>query len=220
MIDLARGRILSPTRLVFDYAAHGSVVSILKPLIGKSGWLELSKLTVESLETEERLIFTVVTDTGEVLDDELCQKLLLLPARVEGAAAAPPDLSSPRDREVARHLKEIEQRNIEFFDEEVLKLDHWAEDLKQGLEREIKEIDKQIREARRTASLAAALQDKLDAQRNIKVLESERNAKRRALFEAQDAIDDKRNALITSIEQQLKQRHDVGHIFMIRWLVV
>ncbi len=33
------------------------------------------------------------------------------------------------------------------------KLDRWSEDLKQGLEREIKEIDKQIREARKTAAL-------------------------------------------------------------------
>ena len=54
-------------------------------------------------------------------------------------------------------LAEFDKRNAEFFDEEIFKLDRWSEDLKQGLEREIKEIDKQIREARKTAALAQSL---------------------------------------------------------------
>ena len=59
-----------------------------------------------------------------------------------------------RQTEVQTKLDGIDKRNGEFFDEEVLKLDRWSEDLKQGLEREIKEIDKQIREARKVAALA------------------------------------------------------------------
>ena len=35
---------------------------------------------------------------------------------------------------------------------EAEKLDGWADDLKVGLEREIKEIDRQIKEARRAAT--------------------------------------------------------------------
>ena len=39
----------------------------------------------------------------------------------------------------------------EFLAEEADKLDGWADDLKLGLEREIKELDRQIKEARRTS---------------------------------------------------------------------
>jgi adenine-specific DNA-methyltransferase len=116
-------------------------------------------------------------------------------------------------------LAEFDKRNAEFFDEAVFKLDLWSEDLKQGLEREIKEIDKQIREARKTAALAQSLQDKLEAQKNIKALGKTRNNKRRELFDAQDAIDAQREELIGNIEKQLKQRRSVQTLFCIRWEV-
>ena len=57
-----------------------------------------------------------------------------------------------------------------------------------ALEREIKDMDRQIRDARRTASQAVSLEGKLAAQKQIKTLEGQRNSKRKSLFEAQDQI--------------------------------
>jgi hypothetical protein len=116
-----------------------------------------------------------------------------------------------------RSLRQVEERNSRFFDEEVVKLDGWSDDLKQGLEREIKELDRQIREFRKTSALAAALKDKLEAQKGLRLLESERNRKRRELFDAQDAIDVQRDVLIGRIEKQLCQRHALEPLFTFRW---
>jgi len=44
--------------------------------------LEFSKLTVESFEEVEFLIFAAHTDAGDILDDKTCRKLMLLPAEV------------------------------------------------------------------------------------------------------------------------------------------
>lgn len=217
LIEDSLGRQLPPATLTLSYNAHGSVVSILKPLIGASGWIEFSKLTVESLDTEQFILFAACTDDGTAIDDEVCQKLLILPATVRATSDSTPNLSLIRATEINRRLGQIEQRNGRFFDEEVLKLDRWSDDLKQGLEREIKEIDKQIRESRKASALAAALRDKLESQKIIKALESERNRKRRDLFEAQDAIDAKRDGLIGDIEKQLKQRHTILPVFSVRW---
>lgn len=96
---------------------------------------------------------------------------------------------------------------------------HWSDDLKTGLEREIKDIDRQIREARKSASLAGTLAEKLEMQRAIKTLESTRTAKRRDLYEAQDQIDKHRDELIGRIETQLRQKHTVTPFFMIRWTI-
>ncbi len=194
------------------------MISVLKPLVGSSGWLELSKLTVESLDTEEFLAFAAQTDAGQLLDAEVCRKLLLLPAKTEDQPPGlAPDLSAIRQAEMQGMIKQVEERNGKFFDEEVLKLDRWSDDLKQGLEREIKEFDKQIREARRTTALAASLHDKLEAQKVIKALERARNRKRRDLFDAQDAIDSQRDELIGRIEKQLQQRHSSKPVFTFRW---
>ena len=167
---------------------------------------------------EEFLVFAAQTDDGMTLDDETCRKLMLLPAAIEGEVASSIlDLSSIRQAEVQSRLKQVEERNGRFFDEEVLKLDRWSDDLKQGLEREIKELDREIREARKTSALAALLKDKLEAQKTLKSLEGERNRKRRELFDAQDAIDGQRDELIKRIEGQLRQRHAVKPVFMFRW---
>ena len=81
-------------------------------------------------------------------------------------------------------------------------------------------MDKQIREARKTAALAQSLQDKLAEQKTIKALEKTRNTKRRELFDAQDSIDAQREELIENIEKQLKQRRSVRTLFCIRWILI
>lgn len=104
-----------------------------------------------------------------------------------------------------------------FFDEEVLKLDHWSDDLKQGLEREIKDLDKAIREAKKSATLAGSLNEKLEAQKAVKALETTRNKKRRELFDAQDQIDAQRDALIVGLEQRLRQQVTTVPLFTAAW---
>lgn len=218
LIDRALERRLESATLTFDYGAYGSVVSVLEPMIGTSGWLELSKLTITSLDTEEFLMLSDVIDDGGELDTEICSKLLTLPAAVSnGVNGAPPDFSKIRDAEMTKRVQEVEQRNMRHFDEEVLKLHHWSDDLKHGLEREIKELDKEIREARKLAALAGSLSEKLEAQKRIKTVEKDRKEKRKRLYDAQDEIDTRRDELIERIEVQLGQKKHITPLFCIRW---
>ena len=100
----------------------------------------------------------------------------------------------------------ISERNARFFEAAAEKLDGWADDLKLGLEREIKEMDRLIKEARRAATTAPTLEEKLVGQKQIKALESQRNEKRRSLFEAQDKVDQQRETLIATIKGKLTQQ--------------
>ena len=148
-------------------------------------------------------------------------RLLTLPAD-DGASVKTPapladDLSARLGVEAGQIQRAVSERNARFFGEEADKLDGWADDLKVGLEREIKEIDRQIKEARRAATAALTLEEKLAGQKQIKSLEALRNAKRRNLFEAQDEIDHQRAALIAQIEAKLDQKTDIVPLFTIRW---
>ena len=78
-------------------------------------------------------------------------------------------------------------------------------------------MDRQIREARRAATAAVTLEEKLAGQRQVKALEAERNRKRRALFDAQDEVDHQREALIDAIEGKLTQTAHLGTLFTVRW---
>ena len=116
--------------------------------------------------------------------------------------------------------RRISERNAAFFEEEAAKLDSWADDLKVALEREIKELDRQIKEARRAASATLTLEVKLEGQKQVRTLEGQRNSKRRALFDAQDEIDHRREQLIAAIEGKLKQGITLTNLFQVRWRLI
>ena len=117
-------------------------------------------------------------------------------------------------------LEEVNVRNLGFFDQEIIKLDGWSDDLKNGLEVEIKEIDKAIKEARKSATIAASLQDKLNWQKTQRELEMKRTKLRRELFDRQDEIDRQRNELIGQLEGQLEQQVQVKKLFEIEWEII
>jgi adenine-specific DNA-methyltransferase len=177
---------------------------------------------VEAFDIEERLILGGQMDDGAVLDPEVCRKILSLPGSVASSQPVdtmPPAVDEALCAEKAAALTEIEKRNLRYFDEEVNKLDLWAEDLKTGLEREIKDLDQQIRDVKRLSTAAPTLQEKLEHQKRLKELDTERRSKRKRLFEAQDEIDAKRDGLIGEIEQRLKQKVIFDPLMTIRWAV-
>ncbi len=221
----AQGRILGPARLVFDYDAHGTQVSTLKAYRGQTGWLTLKLVSVEALgEQEQHLVAAACTSAGQVLAEDDPAKLLRLPAhelthtQPAGLFSAPDEvLSADVDARKRALLQGINQRNLGYFDQEVRKLDAWADDLKLGLEQDIKAIDAEIKEVRRTAATSLTLEDKLTHQRRQRELEGRRSKLRRELFARQDEVEAQRNGLIEQLEVQLRQQVDEQTLFTIEW---
>lgn len=217
-VERALARRLSPAVVCFDYDAYGAIVSDLQPLIGQSGWLELGRLTIESFEPEEFLLLTARTDDGTWLDPETVTRLMRLPTTIlQESVPNVPDLLEGRQQLIEHHIHDVDASNARFFEDEVQKLDRWSDDLKQGLEREIQDIDRQIRETKKLAALTGTLAEKLEHQRAVKTLESARSQKRRHLFESQDDIERQRDGLIEQTERQLQQKRSFTPIYTVRW---
>ena len=222
LLTRAKERDLGPAELQFNYADYEGKISILEPLVGRSGWLKVSILTVNSLDyAEDHLLFAAVTDMGQTLDEEVGQRLLSLPSGVRRISEPTDDvihalesISRASEQAVQRSIAE---RNARFFEAEAEKLDGWADDLKLGLEREIKEIDRQIKEARRAATAALTLEEKLAGQKQIKSLEALRSQKRRSLFDAQDDVEEQRDRFIKTLESKLTQEATSKVLFCVRW---
>ena len=224
VLEQAKGRTLEPTELTFEYGKHDGKVTAMEPYIGKSGVLNLSLFTVEALnQAEDYLICTGVSDQGEVLEEDVVRRLFFLPVSVSKPMAFPlenPILSKQTEERQDAIRRQISQRNAEFFEIEVDKLDSWADDLKVGLERDIKEFDRQIKDVRRAAVAALTLEEKLAGQKQIKAIEAERGKRRRALFDAQDEIDRRREQLIAEVEGKLQQKVISHQLFTIRWVLI
>jgi len=222
IIDRAMQRELPVAEVVFDYTGHEGLISALQPYVGKSGWIAASLLSIDALgQCEDHLLVAAQCDDGIPLSDEAATRLLTVGARVGASVTIPsavePQLAALLATQQDRIRRGISERNARFFEIEADKLDGWADDLKVGLERELKELDRQIKEARRAATVALTLEEKLAGQKAIKALETERSTKRRTLFDAQDKIDEQRAELIAQIEGKLEQNVELGSLFTIRW---
>ena len=64
---------------------------------------------------------------------------------------------------------------------------------------------------------AATLAEKLDAQKEQRDLEAQRDRKRRELFQRKDEIQGKRDSLIDELEKQLQQQVNTWILFSCEW---
>ena len=207
----------------FDYSGTRRQISVLEPLVGKSGWLTARKLSISSLEVEDHILVAGFTDDGEQLNADQTKRLFNLPGQPTGddtGNVPTTQLDDAYDKMRVAIVAEVMDRNADFFEEEVEKLDRWSNDLKQGLESEIKDLDREIREAKKTASLARSLNNKLKIQKQVKKLEATRKEKRKRLFDAEDEIDNRRDGLISNTEQRLQLNESESELFTICWKLI
>ena len=221
----AKARALDGAKLVLDYDGYGTKVSTLEPYRGKAGWLTLKLVEVEALGNEEQhLLVAASTSDGVALAEDDPEKLLRLPATTRAAGlfnhSGDATLLMDVDARKSALLRDINQRNLGYFEQEVQKLDAWADDLKLGLEQEIKEIDREIKEVRRTAATSPTLEEKLSWQKKQRELEGKRGKLRRELFARQDEVEAQRNEIIGQLETQLQQQVKERTLFTIEWEMV
>ena len=226
IIEKCKNEKLPAAEIIFDYDGSLKKISILEPLVGQSGWLSVNVLTIESLETEDHFVLCGLTDNGTILDPDHCHRLFSLNGE-EGTSEG--QLNLPQ--EIKNHLKKSaeifteqvllrnSQRNAGFFDEELIKIEKWAEDKKSSLEIELKQLDVEIKTLKAEARKLPRLVEKVKAQRHIKEMEKRRNEMRMNLYQHQDEVDQRKENLISDIEARLKQMTSINELFTIRWTI-
>lgn len=210
--------------IVFDYNGTKGKISSLNEYIGKSGWFQLQHLGINSFEQEDYLLMACYTDDGETIHSEIAQRFFYLNAVENGAINLTNEATTNFKDLIYRERQEIisenANRNRDFFDVEMDKLDQWADDMKISLEKEIRDLDAEIKLRKAEAKKMLNLEAKVKSQRQIKELEKKRSEKRQTLFSAQDDIDDKKETLLTDIEKRLNQKIEQKELFTIKWKMI
>ncbi|PHI21512.1 DEAD/DEAH box helicase [Lewinellaceae bacterium SD302] len=223
IIDSTRNRSPESTRLLFNYSKAPQKISILEPLIGEKGVIQLSRLSISSFEREDYLRIFAITESGQHLSQEQAERLFTLPAVEEGEAR--PRVQSELLEQAFASWKsdliaENMGRNGTFFDEEMTKLDHWADDQKNALDLKLRQLEIEIKTRKTNARKLLDLAEKLAEQRAIKKLESERSELRAKLFHAQDEIDERKEELLNTVEDRMRQQIEVETVFRVEWKLV
>lgn len=224
LIERAKSRELSPREVVFRYGDHPGKITLIERLVGKAGWLRAMLLSIDSLEREERMILVGVTDDATMIDGDTVEKMFQVDGDIGEEVSVPERVGESLQRRIEASqieaVAETADRSRVYFDEESEKLETWAEDLKEQLEAELKDLDREIRTTKKEARQCADLEGKVELRKKAQALERRRSEKRRSLFDAQDDVDAKKETLIADIERRLDQRVELTDVFTIRWRVV
>jgi len=224
VIDTAKAIQVPHGDVVFDYSNHPTKISAVEQLQKKSGWLTLSKLMIDSFQREEHLIFTALDDDGVVLDQEVCEKLFSCFGHtcepecheVDGFA----QLEASKQRQIEAKISEVLEANNTHFQAERDRLERWADDKIAGAEQALLDTKAKIRTLKRESRQAQTLDEQKEIQENIKLEERKQRRQRQDIFDVEDEIFLKRDALIDALEKRLNQHTIVDELFSIRWSVV
>lgn len=210
--------------ILFDISRHPTRIAVVEALRGQRGYLTLTRLTIESYEREEHLLFSGFTDDGAALDPETMEKLFQCGGHVAGTATIPDTVSRRLAAESERHAQATLSRSLEqnnrYFHEAREKLERWADDMVLSAEKALADTKEQIKALRRQARQATTLAEQHAIQEKLQKLERQQRRQRQEIFRIEDEIMEKRDQLIDQLEQRLAQRTQAETLFTIRWAVV
>lgn len=206
----------------FNYSGWGLRAEQLAPLLGKTGAIAVDHLRLDGLESEDHLLLAGITDDGAHLTAEQIRRLLDVPATAssEVLTAADRKVDAIAAERLNALLVDISTRQGTWFDEEMDKLDRWAEDKRAGLRADLKEHDENLKSLKREARQAPTLPDKLAIQKKIKQVEAAREEAWRAYDAQAREIETAKESLIDDVETRLDVTQSVDRVFTIRFTIV
>jgi hypothetical protein len=222
VLERAQAGAVPIAEVTFALSTARTKISALLPVATSSGWLTLRRLSSSGLETEDELVFAAVTDDGEELDAEQCRRLFDLP----GAISAPAELDDATaalgeawERAKRETLGTVDRRSAAWFDDEMQKLERWAEDFRVIHKRALDETEKALRDAKSAARSAPTLPEKLERQREARALEAKRDEAWRAYDRAGRDLDTKKETLLDDVARRIEQATKETELFTIRWKI-
>ncbi|TAE77647.1 MAG: DEAD/DEAH box helicase [Verrucomicrobia bacterium] len=208
--------------LTFEISAHPTKVSVVEQLKGRSGWLTLQHLRIDSLEREDHLLFSAFDDEGRDLDQETCERLFSVAGTSipSSSTEPPPRLAQEAARHVAATLNRSLETNHRHFQQARDQLDRWAEDMELASQKQLEDLKRQIRDLQRRSRQAPTLQEEKAMQDQILKLEQQKRRQRQRIFEIEDEIEAKRKTLVAALEARLQQKTLTTPLFTVRWSVL
>jgi ERCC4-related helicase len=222
IIASAGGRKLPTATLRFAYSEWDAKAASLEPFVGKSGTLLVTKLSVSGADAQDHVILSAVTDEGEEVPETAMRRLFEV-----GAVQGPSGEAGPhkkRAAEIAEKrknaiLQELSVRQAKWFDEEIEKLDGWAEDKRRGLKADLKEYDETIAELKKQARTAPSLPEKLEIQKKLRDLGKKRDEAWKSYDAAAGEVERHKDELLDRVEDQLRQTVTDETLFEICWKI-
>jgi hypothetical protein len=211
------------TEIIFDQQALPMNANLPDYLNGSEGYLVLASLGVSALSDEQYLLFNAYQNDGTALSQDDCEKLFLNGGFEAQTATISSAIRERLQNDIAQHstakLKEIDERNLKFFQQEETRIYQWEHDVIDGIEEEITTLKKNILVAERDARNAQSVAEKLALEKKVEEMKRKRRRLRNELEDREEEVSQQRKRMITELEQRMVKATETKNLFVIRFKV-
>ena len=222
VLETAANRSLHGAHITMDYNNWPAKAAAMEPLLGTSGTAQVHKLSVRGSDDQDHIIIAARTEFGEILPEAAARRLFDLPVRdvKETPFTSPPELTEVIRSAEASILQDVQQRKSDWMIEESKKLEGWADDLVAAAEKELVDAKNRERDLKREMRKSNDPKRQHEIQTEIQTIERSKRRLRQNIFEVEDEIYAKRDAMIADIEARLEQTVERTSLFEIKWSII
>ena len=217
-----------PDRIVaveFNQSSYTYRQTLLENYIGYSGWAKLHLVYAEnSLDGEEVLISSCITDDGEILPDEFLFKLF----EVDGTELEEcfishdmeTDLLDVFKERLEQYKEELEHRTAKHLEYEIEKYESWESDQLQPLEKAIIELNKEKEIIHRLCRKEVNYKVRADLMLKEKDIKAKIARKNLELDELREEYEQKVDQIAEQLNKAVANSVSYRQVMTLRWTLV
>lgn len=223
VLETARNISEEKGKIIFDVSSYQYNLREVENLKNKSGLIKFCSYNIESFDDENYLFFSGRLNDGTYLSDDVIQKMFRVKMQEQYF-----DLNNVLDNQVDDDIKaysnkifnESYEKNNEYLNNEIIKINNWAEDKIQAIELEVEQMREQRKELRKQSDLSTNSTDKLRIEKEISSLTERISKKWLELSENEEAVEEKRNTMVESIKKESMKTSELKVLFTVEFEVI
>lgn len=211
--------------VTFDVSSYKYNLKEVENLKGKSGIIKLCKFSIYSFKEEEEYLFFIGRlDDNTPLSDKLIQKIFRVNSKECYSTNFNKSILNQLDKDMKVYSNKLFnqtiEKNNEYLNNEITKINNWADDKVQGIEFEVEQMRKQRKELRKRSDLASNTTEKLKLEVEISKLTEKISRKWLELSYNEKRLEKQREKMIESLKKESMASSSLNTIFTINFRVI
>lgn len=225
VLNTARNILEDKGEIIFNISDYKYNLREVENLKNKSGLIKLCSYNIKSFDDENYLFFSGRLDDGTYLSDDVIQKMFRVNTQEQYIDI---NIDNKLNNEVEKDIKiysnkifnESSEKNNEYLNDEIIKINKWADDKIQAIELEAEQMREQRKELRKQSDLSSNSTNKLRIEMEISSLTDRISKKWLELSKNEKVVENKRNTMIESIKKENMKTSELNVIFTIKFEVI
>lgn len=210
--------------VVFDISNYPYQINSIIEMKGKKGYISLSKIVIDSFEKEEKLFFQGIFENGLPINEDIMQKMFRLDTIEHENVHIPKEVVQRLIKDSLLHgnkiLIESEERNNLLLNEEIAKINKWAEDKIESVQLKVELMRNERKNLQKQSDIADNSFEREQIEEEILKLSKKIKSSWIELAEAEEEIELQRKKTISKIRSQMMKSSRIEDIFTISFNVV